>query len=230
MPGIFLVLLAAASLLAQARYDILLKGGHVIDPKNKINSLMDVAIQDGKIARLAPNIGASEAKRVVPVQGLYVTPGFVDLHVHVFQRPERKDLQQLNVQADAHTFRSGVTTAVDAGTSGWRDFPEFRRRVIEQSRTRVLAFLNISASGMGDREGDLGDLDAEGAARAAQANRDVVVGFKSAHFAGPGWESIDAAVKAGSAVNMPVMVDFGYLNQVRNLPALLTEKLRPGDI
>jgi dihydroorotase len=136
-----------------------------------------------------------------------------------------------SVQPDAHTFRSGVTTVVDAGTSGWRTFPEFRSRVIDKSRTRVLALLNISGAGMGTgHEDDLAELDAEAAARTAKANRDVIVGFKSAHFGGPGWESIEAAVKAGKEADMPVMVDFGYMNQVRNLPTLLLDKLRPGDI
>jgi len=222
----------SSALLGQARYDLLLQGGHVIDVKNKINGPRDVAITGGKIARVAANIPASEARRVVPVGGLIVTPGLIDIHVHVFQRPENKAVRNdSNVQADAHTFRSGVTTVVDAGTAGWRNFPEFRSRVVDRSRTRVLALLNISAGGMGTgTEDNLADLDAEGAARTAKANKDVVVGFKSAHFGGPGWESVEAAVKAGKAADMPVMVDFGYLNAVRNLSTLLLDKLRPGDI
>ncbi|MBK9167161.1 MAG: amidohydrolase/deacetylase family metallohydrolase [Bryobacterales bacterium] len=224
------LLITVGALMAQARYDMLLKGGHVIDPKNRINGPMDVAIKDGKIARVARDIPANQAAKLVQVNGLTVTPGFVDLHVHVFQRPEVKGMRQSNVQTDAHTFRSGVTTVVDAGTSGWKDFPEFRRRAIEHSRTRVLALLNIAAAGMGEKEDDLRELDVEGAVRAVNANRDVVVGFKSAHFGGPGWESIEAAVKAGTAVDMPVMVDFGYMNNIRNLPALLLDKLRAGDI
>jgi dihydroorotase len=166
------------------------------------------------------------------VQGLFVTPGLIDIHVHVFPRPENKSVQRdSNVQADAHTFRSGVTTVVDAGTAGWRNFPEFRSRVVDRAQTRVLALLNISAGGMGTgTEDNVADLDVEGAVRTAKANADVVVGFKSAHFGGPGWESIEAAVKAGKEADIPVMVDFGFLNTVRNLPTLLLDKLRPGDI
>jgi dihydroorotase len=230
---LIITIIALASVLsAQTTYDLLLKGGHVIDPKNRINGLMDVAITDGKIARVAANIPASQAKKTVDAGGLTVTPGLIDIHVHVYPRPELKTMQNdSNVQADAHTFPSGVTTVVDAGTSGWRNFPDFKARVIDKARTRVLALLNISASGMGTgKEDELSELDADAAARMAKAHRGVIVGFKSAHFGGPGWESIEAAVKAGKDADIPVMVDFGYLNKVRSLPTLLLDKLRSGDI
>jgi dihydroorotase len=232
MIGKAFAVLALASALSAQSYDLLLKGGHVIDPKNRINGPMDVAIAGGKIARVAAAIPAAQAAKTVDVAGLIVTPGLIDIHVHVYPRPENKEVKRdSNVQADAHSFRSGVTTVVDAGTSGWRNFPDFRVRVIDRAQTRVLALLNIAGAGMGTgREDELAELDAEAAARAAKANRDVVVGFKSAHFAGPGWESIEAAVKAGKAADMPVMVDFGYLNETRNLRTLLLDKLRAGDI
>lgn len=229
---IAMLLTVVCSLSAQTTYDLILKGGHVIDPKNRINAAMDVAVADGKIARVAANIPAGQAKRIVDVTGLTVTPGLIDIHVHVYPRPEIKLVSNdSNVQADAHTFRSGVTTVVDAGTSGWRSFPDFRARVIDKARTRVLALLNISGAGMGTgKEDELAELDAAAAARTAKANSDVVVGFKSAHFGGPGWESIEAAVKAGKEADIPVMVDFGFMNDVRNLPTLLLDKLRSGDI
>jgi dihydroorotase len=218
------------SLGAQTTYDMLLKGGHVIDPKNRINAPMDVAISGGKIARVAADIPASQARRTVDVKGLTVTPGLIDIHVHVYPRPELLE-RDSNVQADAHSFPSGVTTVVDAGTSGWRNFEDFKTRVINRARTRVLALLNIAGQGMGTgKEDELAELDAAAAARTAKANKGVIVGFKSAHFGGPGWESIDAAVKAGREADIPVMVDFGYLNQTRNLPTLLMDKLRAGDI
>lgn len=223
----FLALLALVSSLQAQNYDLLLKGGHVIDPKNRINAAMDVAIAGGKIARVAANIPASAARRTVNVAGLTVTPGLIDIHVHVYRPASGREL---SVQTDAHTFRSGVTTVVDAGTPGWRDMEDFRERSVKGSRTRVLALLNISADGMSTSEGKLELLDAEGAARTAKANRDVVVGFKSAHFNGPGWESVEAAVKAGKEADMPVMIDFGYVNDVRNLSTLLLDKLRSGDI
>ncbi|MCW5979279.1 MAG: amidohydrolase/deacetylase family metallohydrolase [Bryobacteraceae bacterium] len=224
-------LITVFSLSAQT-YDLVLKGGHVIDPKTGVNAIRDVAVHDGKIARVATGIPAAEARKAVDVSGLIVTPGLIDIHVHVYPRPEAKLIgNDSNVQADAHSFRSGVTTMVDAGTAGWRNFPDFRARVVDKARTRVLALLNISGGGMGTgTEDDLPELDAAAAARMAKANRDVVVGFKSAHFGGRGWESIDAAVKAGREVDMPVMVDFGYLNETRSLPTLLLDKLKPGDI
>jgi dihydroorotase len=227
IPAIFALSLALG---AQTTYDLLLKDGNVIDPKNRINAPMDVAIAGGKIARVAADIPASQARRTVDVKGLTVTPGLIDIHVHVYPRPELLD-RDSNVQADAHSFPSGVTTVVDAGTAGWRNFDDFKTRVINRARTRVLALLNIAGQGMGTgKEDTLAELDAEAAARTAKANKGVIVGFKSAHFGGPGWESIDAAVKAGKEADIPVMVDFGYLNQTRNLPTLLLDKLRAGDI
>lgn len=227
-----LVSIAASSILSAQTYDLLLKGGWVIDPKNRINSVNDVAIAGGKIARVAASISPLEAKQTVNVAGLTVTPGLIDLHVHVYQRPESQSLERdSSVQPDAHAFPSGVTTVVDAGTSGWKTFPDFKKRVIDKSKTRVLALLNISAGGMGTgKEDDLAELDAAAAARTAKANPGVIVGFKSAHFGGPGWESIEAATKAGEETGLPVMVDFGYLNSTRNLSTLLLDKLRAGDI
>jgi dihydroorotase len=226
----FFLFLSAVS--AQSTYDLLLKGGRVIDPKNRIDAVMDVAIANGRIARVAPAIPSTAARKTVNVAGLTVTPGLIDIHVHVYSRPEQKSLERdSSVQVDAHSFRSGVTTVVDAGTSGWRTFPDFKARIIDKSRTRVLAMLNINGAGMGTgREDEIAELDAVNAARTAKENRGVIVGFKSAHYAGPGWESVEAAVKAGREADVPVMVDFGYLNQVRNLPTLLLDKLRPGDI
>lgn len=213
-------------------YDILIQGGHLIDPKNGVNGPMDVAVAGGKVARVAAAIAPREAKRLVNAKGLYVTPGLIDIHVHVFSRPGMPGVERdSSVQPDAFSFRSGVTTMVDAGTTGVRTFPEFRKQVIDRAQTRVLALLNIVAAGMGTgQEDDPGQLDADAAAKMAMANRDVVCGFKSAHYGGPGWESVEKAVAAGKTANLPVMIDFGYLNKVRNLSTLLLDKLRPGDI
>jgi dihydroorotase len=223
----------AGALAAQPAYDLLLKGGHVIDPKNKINQVMDVAIANGKIARVATSIPASESKRTVNAAGLYVTPGLIDIHVHVYipATNQGRTRDATAVQPDAFSFRSGVTTMVDAGTTGWRTFPDFKQRIIDRANTRVLAFLNIVGAGMGTgKEDDPAEMDAEAAAKMAKANPDVIVGFKSAHYAGPGWESIDGAVKAGRLTDLPVMVDFGRITETRNIRTLLADKLRPGDI
>jgi dihydroorotase len=121
---------------------------------------------------------------------------------------------------------------VDAGTSGWRNFPDFRQRVIDRAKTRVLALLNIVGGGMsgGKAESDPADMDAEATAKMAKLHADVVVGFKSAHFSGEGWPAIDRAVQAGRLTDMPVMVDFGYTTAERNLSTLMRDKLRAGDI
>src|SRR5580658_8131776 len=221
-------LVLACALNAQPRYDMLLKGGHVIDPKNGIDRIMDVGISGGKIAGVAAGIDSAEAKQTVDAAGLYVTPGLIDIHVHVYlwQEPGGEA-----AQADAHSFRSGVTTMVDAGSSGWKTFPDFKRRIIVPSKTRILAFLNIVGAGMGTgKEDDPSEMDAQAAAKTAKDNPDIIVGFKSAHYAGPGWESVGGAVKAGELTGLPVMVDFGRVNATRNINALFLDKLRPGDI
>jgi dihydroorotase len=233
MKQLVLILALAGGVAAQPVYDLLLKGGHVIDPKNNINSVMDVGVADGKIARVAANIPAPEAKKTVNVAGLYVTPGLIDIHVHVYDRSGAKDLVGVSegVQPDSFSFRSGVTTMVDAGSSGSQDFPDFRKRVIDPAKTRVLAFLNIVSAGMGTGKEDEPELmDVDAAAKTAKANSDIIVGFKSAHYAGKGWESIDAATKAGRQTDLPVMVDFGRITATRNIRTLLADKLRPGDI
>jgi dihydroorotase len=138
----------------------------------------------------------------------------------------------LGVPPDAFSFRTGVTTMVDAGTAGWRNFADFRQRVIDHAQTRVLAFVNIFGPGMGaGPETDAAEMQPERAAAVARANRGIVVGFKTAHYFGKGWPSVEAAVKAGELAHMPVMVDFGWLDDPqRNIERLFLEKLRPGDI
>ena len=145
------LLLTAAALAAQTQYDLLLTGGHVIDAKNHLSAIRDVAIQDHKIAKVAANIPRSAAFKVIDVKGLYVTPGLVDMHVHVYAGTGAKGAYSgdLSLYPDGYTFRNGVTTVADAGSSGWRNFPDFKDRVIDRAKTRILAFLNIVGSGMG---------------------------------------------------------------------------------
>src|SRR4051812_41060470 len=119
---------------AQPRYDLLLKNGHVIDPKNNIDRVADVAIAGGKIARVGAGISSNEAKKTVDASGLYVTPGLIDIHAHLYQWREAGGEA---VQADAHSFRSGVTTMADAGSAGANTFPDFRKRIIEHAKTRI---------------------------------------------------------------------------------------------
>ena len=228
-------LLLAGPILAQAQFDMLLKGGHVIDPLNEINSARDVGIKDGKIARVAINIPESEAEKVVDVSGLYVTPGLVDIHVHVYAGTgARRGYNGDNsVYPDGFTLRSGVTTVVDVGSSGWEQFEDFKDRVIDRSQTRVLAMLNIISAGMtsGDEEHDIREMDSEATARMAKKYPGLIVGVKSAHYRHPDWTSVERAVEAGRLADIPVMIDFGSNHpETRPLADLLTKKLRPGDI
>jgi len=232
-----LLKMVALSLLAvttQAQqYDLLIRGGHVIDPKNKVDAVSDVAIAGGKIVLVAPSIPVGQAKRVVNATGLLVTPGLIDIHAHLYAGTGTKGAYtgDLSVYPDGFSFRTGLTTMVDAGTAGWRNFADFRQRVIDRAQTRVLAFINIFSDGMGTvPEIDPAEMIPERAAEAARKNADVVVGFKTAHYYGKGWPSVDGAVKAGELTHLPVMVDFGWTTEERNIKGLFLEKLRPGDI
>ena len=219
---------------AEPAYDLLLRGGHVLDDKNHIDGLMDVAIKDGKIAKVAPQIAPATALRTVDVKGLYVTPGLIDIHVHVYAGTgERNSYAGDNsVPPDGFTFRVGVTTVVDAGCSGWRNFEDFKDRIIDRSKTRVFAMLNIVGAGMrGDHyEQNTADMDGYKTAQMALKYPGTIVGIKTAHFAGPQWIPVEQAVIAGTKANIPVMVDFGVDRPTRPIYDLMTQKLRPGDI
>jgi len=232
-----LTLLLASDVFAQSTlpaYDLLLSGGHVLDEKNHIDSIMDVAIKDGRIAKVASHISSADALKTISAKGLYVTPGLIDIHVHVYTGTgERGSYAGDNsIPPDGFTFRAGVTTVVDAGCSGWKNFEDFKQRIIDRSKTRVLAMLNIVGSGMrGDKfEQNIADMDGEATAQMALKYPQTIVGIKTAHFAGPEWTPVEQAVIAGTKANIPVMVDFGVDRPTRPLYDLLTKKLRPGDI
>ncbi len=224
----------AAVLSAQTRYELLLKGGHVIDPANNIDGVMDVAISAGRIVRVASGIAEADANRIADVRGLYVTPGLVDIHVHAYASTGMKGAYSgdNSVYPDGFTFRSGVTTVVDAGSSGWRNFADFKDHVIDRSMTRVFAMLNIVGHGMGGGaiEQNKEDMDAAATAKVARQYPEIVVGIKTAHFAGPEWIAVDRAIAAGKLADLPVMVDFGTPWPERNFEQLIADHLRPGDI
>jgi dihydroorotase len=226
--------IAANPANGQPKYDLLLQHGHVIDPKAGLSAIRDVAIRSGKIAAVAPHLDAKDAVKTVNVTGLYVTPGLVDIHVHAFAGTgERASYAGDNsLYPDGFTLRSGVTSVADAGCSGWRNFEVFKDRVIDRSKTRILAFLNIVGNGMrgAKYENDLADMESAPAAEMAKKYPGVIVGFKTAHYAGPEWTPVEHAVEAGRMANLPVMVDFGDDHPERPLYDLLTRKLRPGDI
>ena len=207
------LLCLSSQVYGQVRYDLLIRGGHVIDPKNGISAVRDVAIQSGKIAAVAPHLDPNDALHTVDATGLYVTPGLVDIHVHVYAGTgERGSYAGDNsLYPDGFTLRVGVTTVADAGCSGWRNFEDFKQRIIDRSKTRVLAFLNIVGHGMRGAkfEDDVTDMEAAPAADMAKRYKGVVVGFKTAHYAGPEWTPVEHAVEAGTMAEIPVMVDFG---------------------
>ncbi len=231
----FLVVLALPLGAQGPEFDLLIRSGHVVDAKNGINRVMDVAVAGGKVARVGENIDPALASRVADAAGLFVVPGLLDLHAHVFFGTER-DAYLSNgesaVPADSHSFRSGQTTLVDAGGAGWRNFPQFKEQVVDRARTRVLAFINIVGAGMkgGPVEQNLADMDAKLTAMRIRQYPGVIVGIKVAHYRGPEWDPVLRAAQAGRETEVPVMVDFGGQTPPLSLEDLLMKHLRPGDI
>jgi dihydroorotase len=225
---------------ASPSFDLVLRGGTVIDPANNLHARLDVGITAGKIAQVAPDLPVNSDTQVIDAAGLYVTPGILDIHTHVYPFRPSKDSYVESVNPDAHLFASGVTTTVDAGTAGWEHFLDFKESKLDRSRVRVLAFLNIARSGMVDTgsEQRVADMDPHIAASLARAFPELIVGIKSAHYwtrlpwdeEHPAWASVERAVEAGELCGLPVMVDFWPRPPERPYPDLLLKKLRPGDI
>jgi dihydroorotase len=250
----FLYFIAALALLfllptahAQtSQYDFVLKGGHVIDPANNIDSVMDVAVAAGKIAAVAKDIPASTTGKVIDVTGLYVTPGFIDIHVHItnggaplnwFDPEARSHTEPYAIPADL-VLQSGVTTVVDAGTAGAESFLLEKESVIDHATVRVLAFLNIVANGMsGGLEQNVDEMDVKRCADTIKKYPDLIVGVKTAHYWADKpwdgehtpWAAVDNAVACGDAANRPVMFDF-WPRPDRTYADLILKKARPGDI
>ncbi len=226
--------LIASPVFSQTKYDLLIRGGRVVDARNNLAAVRDVAVRDGKIAAVAEHIDPSQALKTVDAIGLYVTPGLVDIHVHVYASTGEKNSYagDEGVWPDGFTFRAGVTTVADAGSSGYKNFEDFKEHIIDRSKTRVLAFLNIVGAGMrGPRyENNLADMDPKPAAAMAKKYPGVIIGIKTAHYAGPEWTPVEHAVEAGMEANIPVMVDFGTNFPQRPITVLLGQKLRKGDI
>jgi dihydroorotase len=226
-------------LLKAQEIDLLLKGGHLIDPKNNINSKMDVGIKDGKVVRVSPDIPASSSKKTVNVSGLYVTPGIIDIHTHVFAGTQDQGFTGFeitngfgSVVPDDFTFRAGVTTIVDAGSSGWRNFNTFKKQTIDNSETRVLAFISIAGYGMLGtvHAQDITDMNPVATAFIMNEYPDHIVGIKAHHYRGHDFTPVDRAVAAGNITKKPVIVDFGGSTPRLSIEELFMKHLRPGDI
>ena len=227
----------SAALLAQPapEFDLLLKGGHLIDPKNKLDTVRDIAIKDGKIALITTFIAPGRALKTIDVGGLYVTPGLVDIHVHVYQGQQHASYASgdYGLYPDGYTLRNGVTTVADAGSAGWRNFEDFKTRIIDTAKTRVFSFINIVGAGMGPGaiEQNVDDMEVKPTADMALKYKNLIVGIKSAHYEGPGWAPYERAEEVGKIANIPVMVDFGgNVRNGRSLWDLLNRYFRPGDI
>ena len=232
---LLILLLMMTGLVKAQTYNIVIKGGHIIDPKNNIDEVMDIAVKDGKIVLIAKNIDEKDGIQVVNAAGLYVTPGLIDIHVHVFNGTNL-DQQYMNgpnaIPPDGFTLRAGVTTVVDAGCAGWRTFPEFKKQTIDISQTRVLAFLNIVGEGMrgGPFEQNLKDMDPKLTSDFALKNSKYIVGIKLAHYSGRDWTPVKLAEEAATLSDMPLMVDLGGALPALSLDTLFMQVFRPGDI
>jgi len=227
-------------------YDLLLKGGHVIDPANHIDEVRDVAVFQGKIAAVEKNIPGEQAGKVVDASKLYVTPGLIDIHYHVghggaplnwFALEARAHALPLGIPADL-ALESGVTTIVDAGTAGAETFLVEKEEVIDKAKVRVLAFLNIVANGMnGGLEQSLDEMDSKLCAATIKKYPDLIVGVKTAHYwtqepwdgEHVPWAAVDRAIECGTLASVPVMFDF-WPRPERTYEDLILKKMRPGDI
>ncbi len=207
-------------------YDVLLKGGHVIDPANGLDRVIDIAVAGNTIATVAPDIPPDRAKKTINAAGYYVTPGLVDIHTHVFGYGGW-------IWPDDTQLTQGTTTVVDCGGSGWRTFDEFKETVIDRTKTRVYAFINIVGKGMvgGVAENDVTDMDAGRTAEKMKQYPELIVGIKTAHFGRKGYLPLERAVEAGEMTDKPVIVDMQVLtHQARDTRTKLLKILRPGDI
>lgn len=225
-----LLLLVDVCACAQ-QYDLLLKNGHVIDPKNNLDAIMDIAISKENIAKVDKSIAVSSAKKVVDVSGLYVIPGMIDMHTHVFVGNKAGQFADgiYSVSPDDFSFRSGITTVVDAGTSGWQNFALFKSQVIDHSQTRILAFINVFGQGLatGQAVKDTTGLNTNATISIMQQYKNIIVGTRIGHYDGTDWRPFDAAIEIAASMNAPVLIEC-HLPQYSLQDQL--NKMRSGDI
>jgi dihydroorotase len=201
---------------APPRYDLLIKGGRVVDPSQELSAVRDVAVVGNKVSRVAENLDPAEARHVLDAKGKVVTPGLIDVHVHVYD-----GVAPLGIPADPSCIAKGVTTVLDAGSSGAHTFPGLRKHVIQVADTRVFALLNLSVVGQSTYSkdnpyGELLDLryaNTKLAIRTIEQNRDAILGVKvrlSEAMAGErDLKVLGLAKEVAAAVKLPLMVHIG---------------------
>lgn len=220
-------------------YDIVLRGGRIIDASSSLDMIGDVGISDGLVAYAGPSL-SDRGRLDIDCTGLLVLPGLIDMHTHSCPVYPRRPDALPAFDGEAFCLRCGVTTAVDAGTCGIDDFPSFYESTILTSRVRLFAFLNIARGGMvrmaSEQEPE--EMSVDDAVLMAREYRDVVVGFKSAHYRvgipfddiHTPWLSIDRTVEAGERASLPVMIDMQPNGRERTYRDFIEHHLRPGDI
>jgi dihydroorotase len=212
----------------------MLKGGRVLDPSQGLDRIADVGFAAGKVAAVGENLQPDAATAVRDVRGLIVVPGLIDLHTHVYWGGT-----SLGIDAEDFCRRSGVTTAVDAGSAGPGNFAGFRRHVIDSNAVRILAFLHVSHAGIfafsntvmvGESE-NLRLMDPVAAAAVAEANRDTIVGIKvrvGRHAGGDqGIAPLEVALQVAEEAGLPLMA---HIDEPPPTYEEVLARLRPGDI
>src|SRR5437660_12213484 len=205
-------------------YDLVLKGGVVIDPAQDLRGVLDVAVQDGKIAQVAASIPASEARRVIHVPGKTVTPGLIDLHTHVFA-----GVAATGVHPEIAGVHAGVTTVVDAGSSGCATFSAFPRHILPKCETEVIPLLHICQTGLATNPDIIAEssIDLESTLKVARAHKGLIKGLKarkvSPALAIFGLEMPRLAKRAARAPGVPLTVHIGDPNK-RYDPYLIRER------
>jgi dihydroorotase len=210
------------------RYDMVIRGGRVIDPSQSLSAFRDVAVLNGRIARIAERIPTDGARATYDATGRLITPGLIDCHVHVYE-----GVSNVGIDADTIGIARGVTTVIDAGSAGATTFAGFRHFITARARTRVYALLNIASPGMTvpNETAVMSFLDPEAAARTVTSNRDIIVGLKVRMLSGiPDGADLEVMRRTRTAADqagVPIMVHIG--GQSSPLPRIL-DLLRPGDV
>ena len=207
----------------------------MIDPSSGRHGRFDVAIVGERIARIAANLPAHRARTTVDASAYYVTPGLIDLHAYVnaqavFRQGDPRTGWR-NVNPDHNTLRHGVTTVVDAGSTGWKNFESFKQLVIDRSQVRVLAFLNIVGSGMleGEAAADPSDLEVEKAVDTARKHPETIVGIRSPHLQGAGPDAVERSIRAAASMGGVALVEY-LEKEGLDYRQLVLERLRAGDL